>query len=68
MPGFPLEAYLQLLRVYGQALTQIADAEVRLVHLYVHEPLMREGVSGRGDRRGHGGADAPRRSRSPRRS
>ena len=44
--GFPLEAYLQLMRVYGQALTQIADAEVRLVHLYVHEPLMRKGVSG----------------------
>ncbi len=44
--GFPLEAYLQLMRVYAQALTQIADAEVRLVHLYVHEPLMREGVSG----------------------
>jgi adenylate cyclase len=30
--------------VYGQALGQIADAEVRLVHLYVHEPLMREGM------------------------
>ena len=44
--GFPLEAYLQLMRVYGQALTQIADAEVRLVHLHVHEPLMRKGVSG----------------------
>ncbi|HXW59895.1 MAG TPA: adenylate cyclase regulatory domain-containing protein [Solirubrobacteraceae bacterium] len=44
--GFPLEAYLQLMRVYGQALTQIADAEVRLVHLHVHEPLMRRGVSG----------------------
>ncbi len=44
--GFPLEAYLQLMRVYGQALTLIADAEVRLVHLYVHEPLMRKGVSG----------------------
>jgi adenylate cyclase len=44
--GFPLEAYLQLLRVYGQALAQIADAEVRLVHLHVHEPLMRRGVSG----------------------
>lgn len=44
--GFPAEAYLQLMRVYGQALTQIADAEVRLVHLHVHEPLMRKGVSG----------------------
>jgi adenylate cyclase len=44
--GFPLIALLQLLRVYGQALAQIADAEVRLFHLYVHEPLMRDGVPG----------------------
>jgi adenylate cyclase len=42
--GFPLVALLQLVRVYGQALAQIADAEVRLFHLYVHEPLMRDGV------------------------
>ena len=42
--GLPLVAFLQLARVYGQALAQIADAEVRLVHLYVHEPLMRDGV------------------------
>ena len=44
--GFPLVAFLQLIRVYGQALAQIADAEVRLFHLYVHEPLMRDGVPG----------------------
>jgi adenylate cyclase len=44
--GFPMEAYLQLQRVYGQAIAQIADAEVRLFHLYVHEPLMRAGVHG----------------------
>ncbi len=44
--GFPLVAFLQLARVYGQALAQIADAEVRLFHIYVHEPLMREGVPG----------------------
>jgi adenylate cyclase len=44
--GFPLVAFLQLVRVYGQALAQIADAEVRLFHLYVHEPLMRDGVGG----------------------
>ncbi len=44
--GFPLVAFLQLGRVYGQALAQIADAEVRLFHIYVHEPLMREGVPG----------------------
>jgi adenylate cyclase len=42
--GLPSVAFLQLARVYGQALAQIADAEVRLVHLYVHEPLMREGM------------------------
>ncbi|PZR67746.1 MAG: guanylate cyclase [Solirubrobacterales bacterium] len=44
--GFPLVAFLQLARVYGQSLAQIADAEVRLFHLYVHEPLMRDGVPG----------------------
>jgi adenylate cyclase len=44
--GFPLVAFLQLVRVYGQAMAQIADAEVRLFHLYVHEPLMRDGVPG----------------------
>src|SRR4051794_41972291 len=44
--GFPLVAFLQLMRVYGQAMAQIADAEVRLFHLYVHEPLMRDGVPG----------------------
>ena len=41
--GLPLEAMQQLARVYSQAISQIADAEVRLVHLYVHEPLMRAG-------------------------
>lgn len=44
--GLPLVAFLQLVRVYGQALAQIADAEVRLFHMYVHEPLMRSGVPG----------------------
>ncbi|HMJ35778.1 MAG TPA: adenylate/guanylate cyclase domain-containing protein [Baekduia sp.] len=44
--GLPLVAFLQLARVYGQAMSQIADAEVRLFHLYVHEPLMRDGVPG----------------------
>ncbi|MGK2938321.1 MAG: adenylate/guanylate cyclase domain-containing protein [Solirubrobacteraceae bacterium] len=41
--GFPFVAFMQLARVYGQALAQMADASVRLVHLYVHEPLMRDG-------------------------
>lgn len=44
--GFPLVAFLQLVRVYGLALAQIADAEVRLFHIYVHEPMMREGAAG----------------------
>jgi adenylate cyclase len=44
--GLPLVAFLQLVRVYGQAMSQIADAEVRLFHLYVHEPLMRDGIPG----------------------
>jgi adenylate cyclase len=42
--GFPLVALLQLVRVYARALRSIAEAEVRLFHLYVHEPLIREGV------------------------
>ncbi len=44
--GLPLVALLQLVRVYGQAMAQVADAEVRLFHLYVHEPLMRSGADG----------------------
>jgi adenylate cyclase len=44
--GLPMPAFLQLTRVYAQAMAQIADAEVRLFHLYVHEPLMRDGVPG----------------------
>jgi adenylate cyclase len=44
--GLPLVAMLQLVRVYGQAIAQVADAEVRLFHLYVHEPLMRSGATG----------------------
>jgi adenylate cyclase len=44
--GLPEVAFLQLARVYGQALAQIADAEVRLIHIYVHEPMMRDGIPG----------------------
>ena len=44
--GFPLIAFFQLVRVYGLALAQIADAEVKLFHLFVHEPLIRDGVGG----------------------
>jgi adenylate cyclase len=42
--GFPLVAFLQLVRVYVQAVRRIADAEVRLFHLYVHEPMIRDAV------------------------
>ena len=42
--GFPLVAFLQLVRVYVQAMRRIADAEVRLFHIYVHEPLIRDAV------------------------
>jgi adenylate cyclase len=42
--GFPLVAFLQLVRVYVQSTRRIADAEVRLFHLYVHEPLIRDAV------------------------
>jgi adenylate cyclase len=42
--GFPLVAFLQIARVYGQSIARIAEAETRLFHIYVHEPLMREEV------------------------
>ena len=42
--GFPLVALLQLVRVYAQSIRKIAEAEVRLFHLFVHEPLIAEGV------------------------
>jgi adenylate cyclase len=42
--GFPLVAVLQLVRVYAQSMRKIAEAEIRMFHLYVHEPLIRQGV------------------------
>lgn len=42
--GLPLVAFLQLVRIYVQSIRRIADAEVRLFHLYVHEPMIRDGV------------------------
>jgi adenylate cyclase len=44
--GLPEAAFTQMARVWGQALAQIAETEVRLFHMYIHEPLMRSGVSG----------------------
>jgi adenylate cyclase len=43
--GFPLVAFLQLVRVYAQSIRKLADTEVRLFHLYVHEPLIADGVA-----------------------
>ncbi len=43
--GFPLVAVLQLIRVYAQSIRKVAEAEVRLFHLFVHEPLIRQGVN-----------------------
>jgi len=42
--GLPLVAVLQLVRVYAQSVRKIAEAEVRLFHLFVHEPMIRDGV------------------------
>lgn len=42
--GLPIEAVLQLVRVYAQAVRRIADAEVRLFHLFLHEPMIRDGL------------------------
>jgi adenylate cyclase len=44
--GFPEVAFIQIARVYGQAFAQIAETEVRLFRLYIHEPLLGAGVSG----------------------
>ena len=44
--GFPLVAFLQAIHVYGQSMRQVADAEARLFRIYVHEPLIRDGVPG----------------------
>lgn len=43
--GLPEAALLQLVRVYADALGRVADAEVRLFHFYVHEPLRAAGAS-----------------------
>ena len=37
--GLPWEAVLEGARVYGDALRRLADAEVRLVHVHIHERL-----------------------------
>lgn len=42
--GLPLVVFLQLVRVYVQSMRRIADAEMRLFHLYVHEPMIRDAL------------------------
>jgi adenylate cyclase len=44
--GFPEAAFLQLVRVYADALSRVAEAEVRLFHFYVHEGLKATGLAG----------------------
>jgi adenylate cyclase len=45
--GIPDDALVQVLRVYGDALARMAEAEIRLFHMHVHQRLRREGLSGR---------------------
>ncbi len=42
--GMPEAAVLQLVRVFADALGRVADAETRLFHFYVHEPLLADGA------------------------
>jgi class 3 adenylate cyclase/DNA-binding transcriptional MerR regulator len=43
--GLPWEAVLGVTRVVGDSLRRIADTEIRVVHVYIHERLMAEGAS-----------------------
>jgi adenylate cyclase len=43
--GFPESALLQLVRVYADAMNRVGDAEQRLFHFYVHEPLRASGLT-----------------------
>ena len=43
--GVPLGAVLQVIRVAAKSFADIADAEARLVRMFVHQPLLEEGVS-----------------------
>jgi adenylate cyclase len=44
--GLPEDALVQLIRVFADALGRVADAESRLFHYYVHEPLRAAGLEG----------------------
>jgi adenylate cyclase len=43
--GLPWEAILGVTRVIGDSLRRIADTEIRVVHVYIHERLMAAGAS-----------------------
>jgi adenylate cyclase len=43
--GVPLGAVLQVIRVAAKAFADIADAEARLVRMFVHEPLLQKGAN-----------------------
>lgn len=43
--GLPWEAILGVTRVLGDSMRRIADTEIRVVHVYVHERLMAAGAS-----------------------
>jgi adenylate cyclase len=43
--GLPWEAILGVTRVVGDSLRRIADTEIRVVHVYIHERLMAAGAS-----------------------
>lgn len=42
--GVPLGALLQVIRVAAKSFADIADAEARLVRMFVHEPLLQSGA------------------------
>jgi adenylate cyclase len=43
--GIPEDAVLQMIRVYADALRRVAEAEVGLVHFYIHERFRADGLS-----------------------
>ena len=45
--GLPFDGLLETARVIGDSLRRIADAEVRLVHVHIHERLTASGLSER---------------------
>ncbi len=43
--GLPLEAALEGARVMGDALRRLAESEIRLVHVHIHERLIGQGLT-----------------------